>query len=93
EFARKWLSETDEGRTWAENHGFDEPVFFVPERDCQLNDPRPTIQFAAMKDGDTLTVNPLDIYAVVNTPDDLRRWRLEYGLGDEPAEWLPLLMD
>lgn len=93
EFARKWLRETNEGRSWASDHGFDDPIFFVPERDCQLSDPRPTILFAAMKDGDTLTVNPLDIYAVVNTPDDLRRWRLEYGLGDEPVEWKPLLVD
>ena len=93
ESARKWLRETDEGRNWASDHGFDDPIFFVPERDCQLSDARPTIQFAAMKDGDTLTVNPLDIYLVVNTPDDLRRWRLEYGLGDEPVEWKPLLMD
>lgn len=90
-FARKWLRETDEGRTWASDHGFDDPIFFVPERDCQLSDPRPTMLFAAMKDGDTLTVNPIDIYAVIHTPDDLRRWRLEYGIGEEPAEWKTLL--
>lgn len=90
-FARKWLRETEEGRNWAADHGFDDPIFFVPERDCELNDARPTILFAAMKDGDTLTVNPIDIYAVIHTPDDLRRWRLEYGLGDEPSEWKTLL--
>ncbi len=92
-FAKKWLRETEEGKKWASDHGFDDPIFFVPERDCQLSDARPTIQFAGMKDGDVLTVNPIDIYAIINTPDDLRNWRLEYGLGDEPAEWKPLLTD
>lgn len=90
-FAQKWLRETDEGRQWAKDHGFDDPIFFVPERDCALSDNRPTILFAGMKDGDVLTVNPIDIYAIIHTPDDLRKWRLEYGIGDKPAEWKTLL--
>ena len=35
--------------------------------------------------------NPLDIYAVVDAPDDFRRFRLEWGLGDDPSEWKTLL--
>lgn len=90
-FAVRWLRETDEGREWAKSQGFDEPFFFVPERECRASDPRPNIYFPALKEDQTITASPLDIYAVVDASDDFRRFRLEWGLGNDPSDWNTLL--
>jgi hypothetical protein len=87
ESARDWIRNTDEGRGWAQSAGFGEDVVFAPERDCSMEDSRPTIVFANLQDGQTITENPVDIYVVANATSDFRQFRVEYGLGDDPQEW------
>jgi len=86
-FAIKWIRETDEGRRWAEQNGFSDPVRFIPERECRAGDPRPLLLFSNLSEGQTITTSPLDIYALITVPEPFREFRLEYGPGDDPEEW------
>ncbi len=90
-WAIKWIRETDQGRDWASANGFNEPIFFTPERECRADDPRPNIYFASPTDGQVIHSSPLDIYAVVYATRDFDDFRLEYGIGDDPAHWKALL--
>jgi penicillin-binding protein 1C len=90
-WAITWIKDTDEGRAWATNVGFDSPVIFMPSRECKNSDSRPNILFAGISENQTVTTNPLDIYAVVKATEGFKSFRLEWGQGDEPAEWKPLV--
>ncbi len=90
-WAVRWIRETDQGREWAKDAGFSDPVTFAPDRECGSGDSRPKIFFAGIEDGQTITSSPLDIYAVVNASSDFKQFRLEYGLGDDPVDWRPLV--
>ncbi|WP_299029629.1 transglycosylase domain-containing protein [uncultured Thermanaerothrix sp.] len=89
-FAIKWIRETAEGRRWAEQYGFKDPIVFVPERECRPGDPRPLLLFSNLSEGQTITTSPLEIYALVTVPEPFREFRLEYGLGDDPDAWTAL---
>jgi hypothetical protein len=68
-------------------HGFPRDVFFAPQRECNKNDPQPTIEFRGWKDDDIVTEYVIDVRAIINAPDGIKRWTLEYGLGSEPDQW------
>lgn len=88
--AIRWILETSEGQRWAEQMGFQQPIFFTPERECTVNDQRPLILFAGLSENQTITRSPLEIYALIKVPEPYEDYRLEYGIGDEPAEWKEL---
>jgi membrane carboxypeptidase/penicillin-binding protein PbpC len=92
-WANRWIKETDQGKSWAESLGFEWPVFVAPDRACTDQDPHADLKFTAPIDGQTITTNPLDIFAVASGGNDHRFWRLEYGLGDDPSEWFRLVDD
>jgi 1A family penicillin-binding protein len=87
EWARKWFKTAD-GRAWLESHDLPRNPFFKPERECSSTDPRPILQFIALKDVDTITESPLEVKAVINvTSGEITGWRLEYGTGNDPSAW------
>jgi penicillin-binding protein 1C len=86
-FARQWIRKNPQGQQWASEIGFPPPVRFVPTRECNASDPRPTLVVAYPQDGETVHDSPLNIYAVVDVPQGFDYWLLEYGLGDKPVEW------
>ena len=86
-----WIRNTEQGRNWAESLGFSQPIFFTPDRECTASDERPTILFAGLTEGQTITENPLDIYMVISAVKGFKEYRLEYGLGEKPAEWKVLV--
>jgi membrane peptidoglycan carboxypeptidase len=90
-WAKRWIIETSQGQEWAKSLGFEEPVFFVPKRECAVNDPRPRILFAGIEEEQTIMSNPLDIYALITASENFRDYRLEYGLGGDPVEWKVLI--
>ena len=90
-WAIRWIQETEQGRDWARNNGFAEELFFVPDRDCTANDPHPNIYFAGLAEDQVILNDPFDIYAVVDATADFRRFRLEWGAGNDPGEWKVLL--
>lgn len=93
EFARKWITETSQGQNWAKTMGFDEPIIFIPTRVCQANDPRPNLVFVGLDDQQTITQNPLDLYAVVDATTNFKNFYLEYGVGINPSSWMNLVND
>jgi penicillin-binding protein 1C len=86
-WAIKWIKENSAGRSWAEKHGFSEPIFFAPTKACSENDPRPILSIASPDDGDLIDENPLDIYGQADATDNFYIYRLEYGRGDDPVDW------
>jgi penicillin-binding protein 1C len=92
-WAVKWIQNDGAGRAWAESNGFKEPIIFTPERECRGNDPKPSIVFVGLTDGMDISVSPLDIYAVINATDNFERFRLQYGVGNNPSKWNTILKD
>lgn len=94
-WAIRWISGTTAGKDWAESVGFQEPFLFVPERECRADDSRPHVEIVFPNNGQTITTNPLDIIgkAYASHDDDFRSYRLDYGLGEDPVQWLPLVVD
>ncbi len=91
EDAIDWINDTSQGQAWVESIGFDTPVLFTPERECRIDDSRPKIIFAGITDGQEITSNPFDIYAVASATSNYKKMRLEYGRGSEPNEWKELV--
>ena len=65
--------------------GFNEPVFFVPDRDCKASDPHPNIYFAGLTEDQTIITSPWISTPWWMPPQDFSRFRLEWGLGTTPA--------
>lgn len=91
ESARKWIRETSEGKEWAKSMGFSDPIFFVPDRECRKDDPRPDLRFTNLTDAQVIRTDSLDIFAVASASGDFRNYRLEWGVGENPDEWKTLV--
>lgn len=90
-WARKWIKKDPRGIAWAEKIGFQSPVTFAPERECRADDPRPVLSFLAPRDFETISVNPIDIYAMADATQWFEGMRLDWGFGNEPIEWYPIV--
>lgn len=87
EWAKKWIKEDDKGKAWAEAIGFTDSIVFTPSQKCTAEDPRPTLEFINLTDGQEIHASPLEIYAVVDATANFRSFRLDYGLGEKPGKW------
>ncbi len=87
EWAIKWIKETSQGKAWAEQMGFKAPVFFTPTRVCKASDPRPVIDFLDPKNGEVITTSPIKVFGRAGATADFYQYRLEFGFGDDPADW------
>ncbi|NTW12644.1 MAG: hypothetical protein HGA30_04965, partial [Anaerolineales bacterium] len=87
QWARRWFK-TGDGRAWLESNDLPRNPFYKPERECSSDDPRPVLEFANLKEIDTIAESPLDVRALINvTKGGFTGWRLEYGRGEDPSEW------
>jgi len=89
--ARNWIKTTKEGKDWAGNIGFKDDFTFMPEKECSVTDARPNLFFEAIKDNQTITNSPLDIYALIDATANIKSYDLDYGKGDKPTEWKSLV--
>lgn len=91
---RFWLRKTDEGRAWAKQMGFDLPVFFTPDEECDRSTPRVTLSIENIRDGEVLTDETIDVEIIADADNGFTVWRLEYAEGDDPrdGDW-QLLME
>jgi penicillin-binding protein 1C len=92
-FAIKWIKETSQGQNWAAGMGFEPPIIFVPTRACRADDPRPNLVYVGLDDRQTITQNPLDLYAVVDATANFESFYLEYGEGNNPSSWMRLVSE
>jgi penicillin-binding protein 1C len=86
-WAIEWLTDTSTGRNWAEDRGFEEPIFFTPEEACDEDDSRPVVSIIIPDDGDSLTSSPLEIVAQVDSDQYFDRYVLEFAYGENPDPW------
>lgn len=86
-WAIRWLRNDPAGQAWIDQHGFSKPLFFVPQRQCTAEDPRPLLQFSSPRDGETITSSPLAITGQAGASENFKSFRLEFGLGADPVQW------
>jgi membrane carboxypeptidase/penicillin-binding protein PbpC len=87
--AREWLR-SDSGKDWLEAHDLPRKVEFVPERECRSSDPRPTLEFAGLVEGQTVYDTYFEIYGIIKG-DNFRSWKLDVGQGTDPLQWAVLV--
>jgi len=85
-WAEKWI-QSGAGKDWLESHGFPRNVVIAPQRECNNDDPQPTIEFRGLSDGDVITESDVDVRAVIEAPDGIESWKLEFGTGNNPNNW------
>lgn len=83
-FARRWLRQDDLGRSWAEEQGFERPIFFVPDGECNGED-RPTLKWN-LRENDTINGSELSINAAA-FGQDFTLFRLEFRYDADPNHW------
>src|SRR5690606_32083071 len=94
QWARRWIRQDPNGRAWAEEMGFDDDqLTFVPNRECNSNDPRPLLAFSWPREGQTIEEDELEIRGLADATQIFDFWRLDYGEGREPVEWRTLMED
>ena len=89
-WAEKWL-QTKQGKDWLEQHDFSRDVVIAPQRECTGEDSRPTIEFRGLKDGDVITDSEVEVKAVIDAPDGIKSWQLEYNQSGNPSQWKLLI--
>jgi membrane carboxypeptidase/penicillin-binding protein PbpC len=87
EWAKLWLREDAQGRSWASEMGFGDPIVFVPPRECMPDDPRPYLSFTSPTDGQTITESPIEFSARIDANANFDNFTLRFGEGTEPNEW------
>ena len=85
-----WIQNDAQGKDWAKDMGFNDPLLFAPLRECLPEDPHPIIEISSPTEGQTITISPLDIFGKIDASADFQNFILEYGLGDNPIEWKQL---
>jgi membrane peptidoglycan carboxypeptidase len=88
-WARQWL-ESGAGRDWLDAHDMPRNPYYVPEGECTSSEPQPVLEFA-LHEGQTISSTPLVINGSAYADRGFRRWRLDYGLGEDPASWSGLI--
>jgi penicillin-binding protein 1C len=83
----KWVKNTSQGKEWARKMGFTKKAFLVPDQTCSDNDSRPLLEIASPRDGDVISSSPLKIFARVDATSNFEKYRLEYGMGEDPVQW------
>ncbi len=92
-WAVKWIKETNQGRAWAEEMGFSEPIFFTPQEECTEDDSRPILGLVSPDDGELIESSPVEIYGQVDATSNFERYKLLWGRGTDPDDWDTICKD
>jgi len=84
-WARKWF-ETNEGKRWLADNDMPEDPIYAPDRECKEGDPQPEIDLS-LADGQLVTAPILEVKGTASADSGFKRWRLEFGLGENPGSW------
>ncbi|MFZ3151694.1 MAG: transglycosylase domain-containing protein [Anaerolineaceae bacterium] len=91
EDAIRWLKEDQGGKQWADNYGFPDPIVFIPERECRMDDSRAIIDLTSLANGQTIRENPFKIIGVIDATSNFKDYRIEFGEGENPDKWTVLV--
>ncbi|MGD2157855.1 MAG: transglycosylase domain-containing protein [Anaerolineales bacterium] len=86
-WAIRWIKESNQGKTWAEDMGFEAPIFFTPTEGCEEDDPHAILAFTSPVDGELITTNPVEVFGRADATAKFQQYFLEYGIGDDPVQW------
>jgi membrane peptidoglycan carboxypeptidase len=86
-WAIAWLTQAEQGKTWAQEMGFPEPLKFTPARECREDDSRPSLAIASPAEGQTINTISIDFMGQADATSEFLKYDLSYGLGSEPVEW------
>ncbi|MBI9048499.1 MAG: transglycosylase domain-containing protein [Anaerolineaceae bacterium] len=90
-WGRKWVEDTDAGKSWLDKIGYSGNVYYKPDRACKETDSQPEILFAGLSEGQTINSSPVDVYAFIKAGDNFKNYKLEYGEGSDPDDWHTLV--
>jgi hypothetical protein len=83
----KWITQTSEGRNWAENLDFDDPILFSPNRKCKASDPRPKLEIVSPEDDAHLDNQDVEVIIIADATANFREFVLEWADEDSPRDW------
>jgi hypothetical protein len=84
-WAVKWITQTDAGKNWAEDHGFEDPIFFAPARACRADDSHPTLDFVSPNNGAHVNAHNVDLVIRADaTGGAFEDYELEWAPGENP---------
>jgi penicillin-binding protein 1C len=86
-WAIKWVKDTGQGKSWAEQVGFKDPIFFSPTKTCKESDSRPLLELNSPDQGAVIQTNLLKIFGTAGATSDFDKFELAYGVGEDPSEW------
>jgi membrane peptidoglycan carboxypeptidase len=87
-WGQKWIKEDRAGQKWAKEMGFEnDNLFFIPDKSCTKDSPRPILGITDPSEGNTVTTEVLPIFGQAAATDNFDEWVLEYGLGYNPLTW------
>jgi 1A family penicillin-binding protein len=87
-FAMDWFN-THDGRSWLNNNDVPYPPVYAPNRECNKNDPHPTLNLS-VNENDVVNQNILAINGTADATGDFKSWRLEFSLGANSENWTVL---
>jgi penicillin-binding protein 1C len=91
-WARKWITEDDKGKAWAEEMGFPEDkVYFVPHDTCTSESSRPIVSLTFPVEESIISTGPIPIFGRASATDQFKDWVLQYGRGTNPSSWTRIL--
>lgn len=89
--AVKWITTTEQGKAWAARIGFEDPIKFAPSKTCSKNDPKASVSFTNLSNGQSFSQSPIDIYGIIDATGLFKDFYLEYGYGQNPSEWTKII--
>ena len=89
----KWITQTSEGRQWAEDLDFDDPIVFSPSRKCKASDPRPTLELVTPNDDAHLSSKHVVVSIIASATANFEDFILEWAEGTNPdrGDWEDLV--
>jgi len=86
-WAVKWIKDTGQGKSWAEQVGFKDPIFFSPTKTCKESDSRPLLEFKSPEKDAVIQTNKIKIFGTAGATSNFDKFELSYGVGTDPSDW------
>lgn len=84
--ARRWLKKDDEGIKLAKNLGFDDPIIFTPEEECDSQIDQPVLEFTNVNNGQEIHSEFLDIEVIASVEGRFSGWAIYLAEGKKPEK-------
>lgn len=86
-WAVRWITQTSQGQDWAEDMGFEEPIYFMPTEECDEEDPRPILNVDSPTEGQTMSSSPVNVVVRAEATQNFDRFVVEFAYGPNPDDW------